>query len=289
MTETLRLRDFSHEYFQHFVTLEGRLWRSLWMLVSQPGQLTLEFIAGRRRRYVRPLPLYLSLSFLMFLLLTFFSPAAFLDLDEPSVAPVATNGPANTPNTANLPNLPDMPRTQGLSVPPNVARPASQPVGLNEFATVVAGLPAWIRPLGQRYYDSAKRIQDDPKTTTQRLTQAVTSKLPYAVFLLVPVFALNTRLLYRKRTRLYSEHFLFALHLHAFVFLSLLAGYWVAADTLAPLLFWSWFAYLTLALRRVFGGRWWVQSVRALLLMIGHGLSLALAVILTFVVSVPSI
>ena len=67
----LKLRDFSHEYFQHFVTLESRLWRTLWTLVCYPGMLTTEFLAGRRRRYVRPLPLYISLSFALFLLMSF--------------------------------------------------------------------------------------------------------------------------------------------------------------------------------------------------------------------------
>ena len=76
----LRWRDFAHEYAAQFVSLEGRLWRTLWLLVSQPGRLSLEFLAGRRRRYVRPLPLYLSLSFLFFLLLTLF-PGDALQVD----------------------------------------------------------------------------------------------------------------------------------------------------------------------------------------------------------------
>jgi hypothetical protein len=37
-----RLRDFSHGYLQNFMTIEGRLWRSLWVLEGEPGQLTLE-------------------------------------------------------------------------------------------------------------------------------------------------------------------------------------------------------------------------------------------------------
>ena len=80
----LRLRDFSHEYLQNFVTLEGRLWRSLWLLASQPGQLTLEFLVGRRRRYVRPIPLYLSLSFLLFVLLALTPPASLFQFDDSS-------------------------------------------------------------------------------------------------------------------------------------------------------------------------------------------------------------
>ena len=266
-TEILKLRDFSHEYFQHFVTLEGRLWRSLWMLVTQPGQLTLEFIAGRRRRYVRPIPLYLSLSFVMFLLLTFSTPDSLLQLD----------GPVDVSAT-----------------PSPVAKSRSETTGDNrsdieKIGFVVDKLPAWLRPLGKRYHESAQRFQQDPKGAGARLVQVVTAKLPYAVFLLVPLFAFNTRLLFWRRGRLYSEHFLFAMHLHAFVFLTLVVSFWFSTETAAPMLFWAWWGYLLLALRRVFGGRWWVQGLRALLLIVSHSLLLAVVTILTIVVSLPSV
>ena len=79
------------------------------------------------------------------------------------------------------------------------------------------------------------------------------------------------------------------MHLHAFVFLSLVVSFWFSAETAAPLLFWAWWGYLLLALRCVFGGRWWVQGLRALLLIVGHSLLLAVVTILTIVVSLPSV
>jgi hypothetical protein len=251
------MRDFSHEYLQNFVTLEGRLWRSLWLLVSQPGQLTLEFLAGRRRRYVRPIPLYLSLSFLLFVLLALTPPASLFQFDDPSTV-------AATPATKDkLPAL--------------------------EELELQLGLPQWLKPIGKRYYKAIEQLNDDPHGASQRLLPAVLAKLPYAVFMLVPLFAGNTRLLYWRRNRGYAEHFLFALHLHAFVFLTFLVGHGLAADSLASALFWSWLIYLTLALRRFFGGRWWVQGLRALLLMSLHAFLLAIALAFTFVIALPAI
>lgn len=256
---TLRLRDFSHEYLQNFVTLEGRLWRSLWLLVSQPGQLTLEFLAGRRRRYVRPIPLYLSLSFLLFVLLAVTPPAALFQFDD------AGNGAGARVSTdkKDLPELEKIERDMGL--------------------------PEWLKPLGKRYYKAIKHLNDNPREASQQLLPAVLGKLPYAVFMLVPLFALNTRVLYRRRSRGYAEHFLFALHLHAFVFLTFLVGHWLEPDTLAPVLFWSWLIYLSLSLRRFFGGRWWVQSVRAMLLLALHAVLLTFALALTLLIALPSI
>lgn len=62
------LVEFVHEFVSHYVALEGALWRSLWALLARPGHLTREYLAGRRLHYVLPLRLFLSLSFLFFLL-----------------------------------------------------------------------------------------------------------------------------------------------------------------------------------------------------------------------------
>lgn len=270
----LRLRDFSHEYLQNFVTLEGRLWRSLWLLVSQPGQLTLEFLAGRRRRYVRPIPLYLSLSFLLFVLLAVTPPASLFQFDNATA--VATAPAATSADRATQ-------RTQSATPTAEDKLPTLEKLELE------LGLPEWLKPLGKRYYKAIKRLNDDPQGASQRLLPAVLAKLPYAAFMLVPLFAANTRLLYWRRSRGYAEHFLFALHLHAFVFLTFLVGHGLAADTLAAALFWSWLIYLTVALRRFFGGRWWVQGLRALLLMALHAVLLAIALAFTLVIALPSI
>lgn len=61
------MREFIHEFIGHYVALEGPLWRSLWAMVFLPGRLTLEYFRGRRRRFVQPLRLYLSMSFLFFI------------------------------------------------------------------------------------------------------------------------------------------------------------------------------------------------------------------------------
>ncbi|HEX7690126.1 MAG TPA: DUF3667 domain-containing protein, partial [Burkholderiaceae bacterium] len=68
--------EFAHEFVGHYIALEGPLWRTLFLLVRQPGRLTAEYLAGRRRRYVIPLRLYLSASFVLFLVLKLLAPTA---------------------------------------------------------------------------------------------------------------------------------------------------------------------------------------------------------------------
>src|SRR6185436_16977473 len=54
-----------------FLHLDGKILTSLKVLVTRPGQLTTDLVAGRRARYVTPLRLYLTLSVLFFVLNAF--------------------------------------------------------------------------------------------------------------------------------------------------------------------------------------------------------------------------
>jgi hypothetical protein len=54
--------DIAHGVF-HF---EGKIWRTLPMLVLRPGELTRRYVAGERARFVSPLALFLFTVFLMF-------------------------------------------------------------------------------------------------------------------------------------------------------------------------------------------------------------------------------
>lgn len=252
----LRWRDFAHEYAAQFVSLEGRLWRTLWLLVSQPGRLSLEFLAGRRRRYVRPLPLYLSLSFLFFLLLTLF-PGDALQVDT--------------------------------SLGPGAAQAGRPGVFQGEILQVDGAEAGWLEAVFPNYRRTLKRLELDPLGARKQLASAFLAKLPAAIFLLVPVFALGSSLLYLRRRRFYMEHLLLALHVHAFVFLSLALTYPFSGDAAPLLLLVLWWAHLGLALRRVFGGRLLPQLLRAATLLFFHGVLLLVALVAALLFALTTI
>src|SRR3546814_10751918 len=56
------LHDLAHGVL-HF---EGKIWRTLPMLLFRPGALTRRYVAGERARFVSPLALFLFLVFVMF-------------------------------------------------------------------------------------------------------------------------------------------------------------------------------------------------------------------------------
>ena len=64
--------EFIHEFIGHYVALEGKLWQTLTLLLSRPGQLTVDYMCGRRVPTINPLRLYLTLSLVMFGLIKLF-------------------------------------------------------------------------------------------------------------------------------------------------------------------------------------------------------------------------
>ena len=63
-----RLGEFLQQFGGAYFATEGALWRTLKLLLFKPGELTRQYLAGRRKHYVLPLRLYLSISLITLLL-----------------------------------------------------------------------------------------------------------------------------------------------------------------------------------------------------------------------------
>jgi hypothetical protein len=204
------------------LNLDTRLVRTLRPLLLKPGQVAKDYIAGRRSAHVPPLKTYLIAALVFFGLFTIF----------PSRAPVRVF----------------------VEGSPEQEAARSEGGGRTTFS-----LPRSISYYDEWYQGAVARAMKQPEA----FAQAVYANIPRAFFFLVPVFALFLELLYRKQGYL-IDHLVFALYYHAFVFLdfSLLflaarSGRYVtglgAAAIGLVLLGWL-FAYLPIALRRVYGG-----------------------------------
>ena len=62
------LGAFFHDLLHGVLHFEGKTWRTIPMLAWKPGQLTREYIDGKRARYVSPIALFLFVVFLSFAL-----------------------------------------------------------------------------------------------------------------------------------------------------------------------------------------------------------------------------
>ncbi len=244
------LGEFVQQFGGAYFSTEGALWRTLKLLLLKPGELTRQYLAGRRKHYVLPLRLYLTVSVLAILLLRLVADAE-VNLGIPA----------------------DLDLRQGeYSI---VRFDDATGAGLENGVFYCRGMPAWFCQRLER------RLDTDPKGL-QREAAALGARfignLGGAVFVMVPLFALCQKLVYWNRRLRYTEHLVFALHLHAFWLLSLLL-------TLLP---WGWVGvvvavavpwYALAALKRVYGGRWVWRWLRAAVVSLVYGVALSFVLV----------
>lgn len=68
MSADLSLHEVFHEAFHELAHVDGKIVQTVRLLIRKPGALTIEFLGGRRARYISPLRLYLTFSVLFFAL-----------------------------------------------------------------------------------------------------------------------------------------------------------------------------------------------------------------------------
>jgi hypothetical protein len=134
-------------------------------------------------------------------------------------------------------------------------------------------LPEWVCKRIQR------RIDVDPKKMlgeVESIKDRFLGNLGGAMFVLLPGFALWLKLAYGNRRLRYTEHLVFALHIHALWFLALL----LTLANWGPLTFAVMLGvptYTLMAMKRVYGGRLWPRLLRSVLVAFLYGTTVVLA------------
>lgn len=72
-TKKLTVGDFFEEFFSSILSWDSRFNSSIKTLIFKPGVMSREFMNGKRRKYVNPFRMYLSVSILFFIILGFIS------------------------------------------------------------------------------------------------------------------------------------------------------------------------------------------------------------------------
>jgi hypothetical protein len=231
-------RELAVDAISEFSGWDGRLASTIRALVRKPGMLTLEFLEGRRVRYISPLRLYLTASVIYFLLA--------------AAAPTALRGARATRSGLQVSTTP----ARKASGPQRVADATREsldwqdltPAERDSALAAITRAPAAMQPF-------LRRAVLDPTG----FKRGILENTPRMLFILLPVFAGIIALFYRHRK--YPEHLYFAVHLYAFIFLALAAmeltkftqvpALVAIASTLALL---AIPVYATLAFRTVYGG-----------------------------------
>lgn len=242
------LFEFAQQFGGAYIATEGALWRTVRLLLVKPGELTRAYLSGRRKHNVLPLRLYLTISLATLLVVRIVTSAVPVHVDLDKAPPAAEQ------------------RNLHLAIGPGHA-------GLEDGVFFCNGLPAWVCARLRT------RIHVDPAAAGQELTlfrDRFVNNLGGAMFVLMPAFALWLKLAYRNRRMRYTEHLVFALHVHTFWFIALLLILpdwgWLSACVFVAI---AW--YTLAATRRVYGGRRLSRVLRGLLVTLLYGVTLVAA------------
>jgi hypothetical protein len=236
--------EFAQQFSGTYFASEGALWRTFKMLLLRPGELTAQYLNGRRKHYVLPLRLFLSISLVMLLTMRIVGALQFSTLDDPEF-------------TKTLPSRP-----AAIALELGFAR-----AGIEEGTFFCEGLPAWLCKRLQRRMDTSTEAL---LASIEKASDRVASHAGLVMFVLLPAFALGLAFFFRWRGFSFTEHLVFALHLHAFWFL-VVAVMMIGIEWLVWLGLLLIPAYAALAFRRVYGGPPLRLAVRVALLTVVHG------------------
>jgi hypothetical protein len=266
-------REFLHEFIGHYVALEGRLWKSMGLLLFRPGRLTLEYIKGRRVRYVQPLRLYLTFSLIFFAVMKY---SGHEDKPAAVKAPQAHSAQAKAKDARPAAHDDE---EDGQVKPLQEDRPG-------EISSDTRQVHDWLARynlhLADQVQDKIEHFRDLPGGEQKRvLGAAFYGYVPYAIFFMMPVFAFYLKMLYLGSGRRYGEHLLFALHTNAFAFLAMTLAMLPLVPGIVGFAIWTWLTfYLPTAMRRVYGGSRKLTALRWIVLMLLHLVTLGAAIVL---------
>lgn len=230
------ISDYFHFDQQFFHTLKP--------LLLKPGNLTIEYMAGRRAQYLHPVKMYIFISLIYFLLV-------FNQNNE----------------LVQIPNKPDNKETliqAQKSIDKNKwIPPAQKKISHDQIQEKIDALDSTKKKIAvkkdtgrhnytglitttsdtsyQQYLQSQKKLPEakqdgfftryynqkafalkNPNINVKELTiEGIKHNFPKMMFFLLPLFALILRVAFWKNKKYYVEHLIYAFHLHCFVFLFL--------------------------------------------------------------------
>ena len=237
------------EAFGDLFELDSRLWRTLLPLLIRPGQLTRDYLEGRRARYMPPFRTYLVLS-VIFFVVAFFNPKDDLSLFfEPESPPTAEEAALSEEETKQAEQKKEeqldtaLEKLKALEAEGKISDEVvaefedskgfdirisddddegslfgdCEDINLSDDDDV----PEW---LTRRF--SEERLKQICERNNARgndnFVDAILDNIPVALIVLLPIMALVLKALYPLSRRYFVEHLLFFVHFHAFFFLILI-------------------------------------------------------------------
>ncbi|WP_438480800.1 DUF3667 domain-containing protein [Oleiharenicola lentus] len=238
-------RSFWHvflEALENFLHFDTKLFRNIYTLLFRPGRLSAEFNTGKRAAQMPPFRLYVFTAFVFFVVIFAGEKSAELKPQGKSPREELSERRSKIVSTS---------KREAIAYTPKAASDEAAKTSEEKSEFV-----RWLEERGQNAYEHQPEF-----------AHAVLHSIPKVMLFCMPLFALLTRILWRKSGLVYLQHLVIALHFHTFIYLWMLftRGWTALAElpgwtVLAAIIAFSghlWIAiYPIVMLRTLFGNSW---------------------------------
>jgi hypothetical protein len=240
-------RSFRHvivDVLDSFLNWDSKFFATIGWLIVRPWHLTIEFLSGRRVRYLHPLRLYLLASILFFFAVSYWAKSVHLDpkhlsaedraeiasdLKDQDIPPqvrakvekalkiqsLAPKAVAKTEKETKGEETPH--ETQDNAEEKKQTKPQDQDYGpfLKFDSKPSTPFEKWVE-------DRAKEKIGEHGSKAQLFLITVISNLPYMMLCCIPLFAFVLKILYIRQGVFYIDHLVYALHIHSFAYVGVM-------------------------------------------------------------------
>lgn len=259
-TKKISLWDLIQELFSSIISYDSKLWKSMSLLFTKPGGLSLAYVNGKRNSHINPFRFFLSISVIFFLVISFFINDedykgfdVIGDFDEASVEQEETIASIDTLqlNKTEEEIIPDKKEIKEKYLKEAFKR-ETYPT-FDEAVKESALEDTWTDWAMYKVYRNLSKLQVD----TASFIRYMVPKVPFFIFFFIPLFTLVNALLFITSNKTYVDHLVFNYNLSSFLLIALafliLIDNYLSSNYLA-LVFWIGVYFYTYKSIRLFYG-----------------------------------
>lgn len=258
---SLTFKDLFSDFIEELLDVDSRVLKTLRLLFTSPGFLTAEYVVGRRVSYLPPVRLYLVASVLFFLTLTIKTLLPSVQSNE-FFKEITETGSIDTAIEHVIENQ----QQNGSLVRLDSGLEPAGPDSSHTDVTMSIG-------------GSEMDVQQGD------FLSSFSDNFAKMMFLLLPVAALQLKLLYWRRNKLYIEHLVFSLHVHAFIFSLLILTVLIDFKFMMWIVIMASLIYLFLAMKRFYQQSYAKTASKMVLLLFSYGITTGLVMVLTLMIT----
>ena len=271
------MKLLANDFFSSYFSVDSKLFRSLKYLLFQPSFLSLEYLNGKIEAYLRPIRLYIFISFTFFLLLSIGSssnPSKDLTFKKDGVEVSFDDELDNAMKAVDSVQKKNENATQ------------KAPLVADDYNFFNDEPNENLTEFEQEVNQKIKKIFSD-KRELNIFINYMRSKLPILLFIIIPVLAALLFIFFFKKQYFYIDHLVFAMHLQAFFFVLLIVtelidlAFKVELTGLAVLIL---LIYGYIAAKRFYKRSWWSTLLRLGMVGMFHTALSAVLLIVFFLI-----